>query len=56
MLETLRGSVRPLVTFIIIIVTALFVFLRYDVPEQWWTIAAAVIAFWFAARAADKKT
>jgi len=56
MLEILRGSVRPLVTFIIIIVTALLVFFRYDIPEQWWTIAAAVIAFWFASRAVEKKT
>lgn len=56
MLEILRGSVRPLVTVIIVIVTALFVFFRYDVPEQWWTMAAAVIAFWFAARTAEKKT
>jgi len=59
-METVRGLVRPIVTILVTLATAEFVFLqvtgqlREPIPDKWWVAFGAIILFWFSERAIKK--
>ena len=54
MIPIIRASVRPIVTVAAMLATIGFIAFSTSIPEQWWAILSAVVAFWFASRAPAK--
>ena len=55
MIEFLRASVRPGITWFMALMFGLIIWFRPEAPERAWTIIETVILFWFIQRMAEKK-
>lgn len=54
LMEILRSSVRPIVTYIFAVALAVGVFVGVFDPVQFFTLAGSIMSFWFAERTAKK--
>ena len=49
-LDLARGLVRPIVTVLVVGVTAGMVIEGRSIPDGWWALVGTVVTFWFASR------
>ncbi|MDO8673031.1 MAG: hypothetical protein Q7O66_16610 [Dehalococcoidia bacterium] len=54
MIEKIRASVRPIVTVAAVLATIGFIAFGTSIPQDWWVLLSAIVAWWFSSRAPAK--